>query len=904
MNVQPNITKLGPALRDGGEPIDGRTVDVLRADGAVAGELADPDDTDASAPQLQRAWLPPLAALVVIAAWTAWFVWANFAAMRASAPAAQWTEWVTAWSVPVLLVLVMLIVVTRSSRREAVRFADAAQSLNHEAARLESRLSTINTELSLARDFIASQARDLEALGRIAADRLTGNAARLQELIQTNGAQVDRIGEVSDHALINMEKLRGQLPVIANSAKDVTNTIGNAGRAAHIQLEDLVAGFQRLNEFGLASERHVAQVRERVDAALEQFGKAAERITALTNERFGALDEAADAHRVRLDQEEIAALAAIRARSDALASELGEQRAALTAAEQEAAAALARRFAALQSESGTVGRSITQIEEVALAAFAERAGAQVAALRAAIEELSRQHDTLVDGSEHRLASFEESAQNVAARLADEAEALDAKLAQRRAQLMQVADQQGEQLSHQLSELDRVIGERRTAMSAAAAEAADALRSKLAELDAAIARQRQSQIASAEALGTQCDAIADRLAAFSATLHTSSAQGRETAATLDGAMRSLNQQLIDMRGALGGTDREIGTLTDSAVRLLELIQASGDHTRTQLPEALRSTEAGLGLIEDRVAAMRDALREAGDNGRALSDHVGTARGDLDGAVSEIAALQHGIAAHTLEQTAALTNLRDTLVSARRESEALSTDIEESLGAAIARLADAAGQARDDLSEGTLHQIEALADTLGERSTAAIARVLQGRGAELIARLEDAIDTAAAASRDTAIQMRDQLAKVDELAGNLESRVARARERADEQVNNDFARRTAIITESLNSTAIDIAKAISADVSETAWASYLRGDRGIFTRRAVSLLDNGEVRAVQQHYENDREFHQNVNRYIHDFESMLRQLLSTRDGNALGVTLLSSDMGKLYVALAQGIERLRT
>ena len=39
-------------------------------------------------------------------------------------------------------------------------------------------------------------------------------------------------------------------------------------------------------------------------------------------------------------------------------------------------------------------------------------------------------------------------------------------------------------------------------------------------------------------------------------------------------------------------------------------------------------------------------------------------------------------------------------------------------------------------------------------------------------------------------------------------------------------------------------------------------------------------------------------------MLRGLLSTRDGNALGVTLLSSDMGKLYVAMAQAIERLRT
>ena len=38
-------------------------------------------------------------------------------------------------------------------------------------------------------------------------------------------------------------------------------------------------------------------------------------------------------------------------------------------------------------------------------------------------------------------------------------------------------------------------------------------------------------------------------------------------------------------------------------------------------------------------------------------------------------------------------------------------------------------------------------------------------------------------------------------------------------------------------------------------------------------------------------------------MLRSMLSTRDGNALSVTILGSDMGKLYVALAQSIERFR-
>ena len=58
-----------------------------------------------------------------------------------------------------------------------------------------------------------------------------------------------------------------------------------------------------------------------------------------------------------------------------------------------------------------------------------------------------------------------------------------------------------------------------------------------------------------------------------------------------------------------------------------------------------------------------------------------------------------------------------------------------------------------------------------------------------------------------------------------------------------------------------------------------------------------------YHDDSDFRDTVNRYIHDFEAMLRSVLSTRDGHALGVTLLSSDPGKLYVALAQAIDRLR-
>ncbi|KUR71497.1 hypothetical protein AQZ52_10620 [Novosphingobium fuchskuhlense] len=862
------------------------------------------DDESVDTPRLEREWLGLAIAAALIAGWTAAFVAGNLAIFRQVQPLAIWTGLLSAWSAPVLVVLVTLLLVRRNSRREAARFGDAARLLSFESQRLERRLTAVNTELSLARDFIAAQGRDLESLGRIAVERISGSAGQLQSLIVGNGAQVDRIATVSDHALENMEKLRGQLPVIANSAKDVTNTIANAGRTAHNQLEDLVAGFQRLNEFGLASERQVGTVRERVSAALAEFEESAARIGEVSAAHFAALEEGAASHRQRLDTEEVAALAAMRARAETLNDELVRQRDAIIKAEEDTLAALGARFAAMRAESGAFSRSLGSAEETALRQFADRSETQLAALRHALETLGNDHEALISASRERLAAFEANATDLARRISEDASLLDEQLAARRANLEVAAAEQRAALTQSLADLDIAIRERRGAMAAAGAEAAEALARKLADLDTAVEAQRQRQLEEAHALGNQCDTIAAQVAAFTGVLQASGETGDATAATIDRALATLNQRLVDMREALAGTDGHIGTLTDAAVRLLELIQAGSEHAGTTLPAAIGSAQNGLGEFADRVEGIRSALGEAGDTGRSLSQDVETTRGALKAATAEMARLQKNLAVQAAEQEARLGELRNLLAAARDESTALAQGIEGELSGAVARLSDAAGRVGEDLREGAAKEIEALTARLGEEGNAAIVRVLQGRGAELIARLEDAIDNAASASRETAIQMRDQLAKVDELAGNLESRVTRARERAEEQVDNDFARRTALITESLNSTAIDITKVLSADVSETAWASYLRGDRGIFTRRAVSLLDSGEVRAVQQHYETDTEFRGHVNRYIHDFEAMLRQLLSTRDGHALGVTLLSSDMGKLYVALAQGIERLRT
>ena len=68
-------------------------------------------------------------------------------------------------------------------------------------------------------------------------------------------------------------------------------------------------------------------------------------------------------------------------------------------------------------------------------------------------------------------------------------------------------------------------------------------------------------------------------------------------------------------------------------------------------------------------------------------------------------------------------------------------------------------------------------------------------------------------------------------------------------------------------------------------------------------SSETRAITAQYENDPEFQESVNRYVHDFESMLRRVLAERDGGMIAVTLMSSDMGKLYASLTQSVDRRR-
>ena len=387
----------------------------------------------------------------------------------------------------------------------------------------------------------------------------------------------------------------------------------------------------------------------------------------------------------------------------------------------------------------------------------------------------------------------------------------------------------------------------------------------AALEAFVGSAEQSISRSGEQAGMAAQAriaeLEERVAALGALLE---GQGSATRDVLD-----------QLAGALGEVDSRLG--------------AFGDHDEVlgRAEARLRALDAGARDLGEALPALLDGaslrLEAANETARDVAPQIRALAADAERAAGHLAGLS--------DSGRNATELGETLANALMTAEALSQQAGGQLVDALLRVRDVAASSADKAREAITSAIPDAVARLSDEARRALADAVAQEVEAGVGAVTSAIERAVAASRSASAEINHQLATLDERITAADAR-------------RDMSAQVALLVESLNSTSIDVAKLLSTEIADTEWDAYLRGDRGVFTRRAVRLLSGGEARAVASHYGDDQDFRHGVNRYVHDFEAMLRQVLSTREGHALGVTLLSSDMGKLYVALAQAIERLRT
>lgn len=481
-----------------------------------------------------------------------------------------------------------------------------------------------------------------------------------------------------------------------------------------------------------------------------------------------------------------------------------------------------------------------------------------------------------------------------------------------------------------------LSQQATRAEVIAVEAADLLAKQIASMD------RQTSSAQAQiAAGLEKLARAEDHHLTGLTHHIAQVNGELGAISTrlagcdDMSARLINQLregLADVEGRLAaidthGTERTerlndaIKALTAHSQQLREELARGGDKTHdliaqaeglmVALDAATRELDESLPAALTRVATQTEAVQSqiamAAEQATAVHHRLTEAGAELEYGedvltrqASETERLRTALTAQRDQASALAQQLANLQVQMAGLSGRASADLVD----ALVRVKDTASVARERAQEALRNVIPDTAAAIETASKTAFAEVMDNHVKIRLSEVADVAASAVSSASEAADRLMRQMLTIVEANAAFTAQMQAAEDTAESNAQATISRRVSLLIESLNSISIDVAKILSNDVTDAAWASYLKGDRGVFTRRAVKLVDGADAREILRHYENNPEFCDHVNRYIHDFEAMLRMVLNARETGPLSVTLLSSDMGKLYVALAHAIERLRT
>ena len=531
---------------------------------------------------------------------------------------------------------------------------------------------------------------------------------------------------------------------------------------------------------------------------------------------------------------------------------------------------LEERIAALAAEA-TEARAIMESGAQAIEGRAELLGDLSGRIATGSDEAATRFGAMIDGQRDA----------VLAMLADLATQMEQHLATIEARARTSGEQAGALISGQTGTLVSAI-----------ADSED----KVGQLVERIAAAEENARGTASVLDSTANGFRQHAATIESDLH-------QRVARMARSIADVQTHVAALAGTTSQTAQEVSQLTGNAQGLLEALACAVHNANQAIPEALVMLNERLDQNRQRLDALMpvvDAHLLAAETAQSRWQEAGSL---LDAQNRALASLDSDSARLLAGQNESLSRLQADVAGLAQAMAAIRDEHAPALGKAseeAERMARAAAErAREAIAGSATESAAAIEQAISSALDAAAGDATRNRIADIAAVADQAVAAANAASD----RLMRQLITIADSSAAIEARVAEASDAMRRDDRDSLARQMALASEALQSTAVDMTRILSTEVSDQAWEAYLKGDRGIFARRALRLLTSSESKDVLARYQSDEDFRTLINRYVHDFEAMLRGVMDSRDGSALSVTLLSSDIGKVYVALAQAIERLR-
>lgn len=124
---------------------------------------------------------------------------------------------------------------------------------------------------------------------------------------------------------------------------------------------------------------------------------------------------------------------------------------------------------------------------------------------------------------------------------------------------------------------------------------------------------------------------------------------------------------------------------------------------------------------------------------------------------------------------------------------------------------------------------------------------------------------------------------------------------EERKADFLAEAQVILDRLQGFSVDMAHIWTPKQEEELWKRYYAGDKAVFMRHISKSLSGTKVAKINELYQTNKSFRMTVARYMAEFEGLTQLARKESDNNLLMGILIGSDVGRLYMVLADVLKK---
>ncbi len=793
---------------------------------------------------------------------------------------------------PSLIILLLLAAYLPMGRRpmEIEEIEKRVDSAIRSAADLEEKLGQIDATLGACTEKVQQMSLAAAAEG----NGLAATAQALEVAAGTMALSSADMGKAATALLDTMPGLTAQ-------ARDAESLLRTAGGQAALQIQAvdgaLAAVAARSTDAGNQAETSIAAMQKllaQIDSTSGETTKAiANRAYTLDAAVTGVLERSAAAFSSIGET--------LQDYSQRFESMLSTARHEVDTFGSEGTRAIGQRLDVLLSAANQLKQQFTdqqqlsdQLQERSLAGIAaieDRLGTLRSGQASTAEDIQAGISASIAAIEMQLEELGRRQQAAAALLQDQAtahvDAMDSRLAGLRMRQQAAAEQIEEQLAANIAAIEARLGDMRAGQQAVASELQEQVAQSIAAAQTRLEDLRAGQTQVTDQLQAQ---LASGIVAIEARLEELRADGAAKLGETSERIARTIEEIDGVGAALSAGQDATAVLEAQVARLLPMLDTFTSATDAKLPEL----EASFDM--------------ATDKGRSMIAQLDDLRERID---SQVAILRDSAAAFERDHEAVV-GLSETLAGHFSEARGIVGEIqastEQTAIAAASRMVENVMQVRQSVNataaeiRGLLSDVVAEAEQSLDNFASTKAEAAFGAPIRLqIASLEDAAVRAAEAANGASERVSTRLVELMRTISETEARIDEVDTRMDVRARDTLAARSIKLVDSLNSASVDVARLLAVDAGDDAWDRYLKGDRSLFARTTVRLADKETARRIARHFEHDEPFREEAARYLDQFETLIRRVLKDPDGEALGLVLLSSDIGKLYVLIAQAIGR---